>query len=269
MSLKFITISRFFFINSAINYEYLCRMVAKQWFSSWFDTEFYHILYKDRNESEAQHFIAQLTDYLKLPKEKLIVDLACGKGRHSITLNKLGFNVLGVDLSSNSIMEASKHSNEHLKFRVHDMRLPIANIQCQAVFNLFTSFGYFDSMKDNEQVLNSIHEILIDDGVLVIDFLNATKTINELVETEEKKLEGITFNIKRLFDGTHIFKHIDFQSENIDYSYTERVQALSLEDFQLLFQKSGFELFRTFGDFNLEDYNAEKSNRLIMLARKV
>lgn len=240
----------------------------KQWFSSWFDTEFYHILYKDRDDSEAQHFIENLTNYLALPKNELVVDLACGKGRHSITLNNLGFNVLGVDLSENSIAEASLNCNERLKFLVHDMRFPIPAVNCQAVFNLFTSFGYFDSMEDNEQVLNAIHEILNDNGILVIDFLNATKTINELVEQEVKELDRITFNIKRTFDGSHVVKHINFQSNEEDHSYTERVQALNLQDFQSLFHKSGFDLFRTFGDFDLSDYNANTSNRLIMLARK-
>lgn len=243
-------------------------MVTKQWFSSWFDTEFYHILYQNRNESEAQHFIEQLVEYLALPKDKLIIDLACGKGRHSKTLNKLGYNVLGVDLSANSIQEALEDKNGRLNFQVQDMRFPIPNIKSQAIFNLFTSFGYFDSMSDNEQVLNAANFNLIENGVLVIDFLNATKTINELVKVEEKTIDQITFKIKREFDGSHIFKYIDFQSGDEDFSYSERVQALTLDDFQSLFEKSGFELFRTFGDFDLSEYNAQTSNRLIMLARK-
>jgi 2-polyprenyl-3-methyl-5-hydroxy-6-metoxy-1,4-benzoquinol methylase len=39
-----------------------------------------------------------ITNYLNLPKMQS-VDLACGKGRHSIYLNQLGFDVLGADLS--------------------------------------------------------------------------------------------------------------------------------------------------------------------------
>lgn len=243
-------------------------MTMKQWFSSWFDTEFYHILYQDRDESEAQDFIERLTNYLELPKDELIVDLACGKGRHSITLNNLGFDVLGVDLSPNSIQEASKSNNERLHFLVHDMRLPIPGVKSQAVFNLFTSFGYFDSMEENEKVLHAVHSNLNKNGVLVIDFLNAVKTINELIKNEEKQLDTISFNIQRNFNGTHIIKQIDFHSDNEDFTFTERVQALKLEDFKLLFEKTGFELFSTFGDFDLSEYDTNSSNRLIMLARK-
>src|SRR5690606_25453183 len=123
--------------------------------------------------------------FLSLPKEDLIVDLACGKGRHSITLNKLGFNVLGVDLSANSIKEASNFQNDRLHFLVHDMRMTIPEVKAQAIFNLFTSFGYFDSMEENEKVLRAVHSNLKDNGILVIDFLNAVKTVNELILNEE------------------------------------------------------------------------------------
>ncbi|MEN8885269.1 MAG: methyltransferase domain-containing protein, partial [Winogradskyella sp.] len=78
----------------------------KQWFASWFDTPYYHILYKDRDYSEAQVFMDNLTNYLNIPNGGKILDLACGKGRHSVYLNKLGYNVTGVDLSEKSITHA-------------------------------------------------------------------------------------------------------------------------------------------------------------------
>ena len=80
----------------------------QNWFASWFDTPYYHILYKDRDYNEAQLFMDNLTHYLNLPEEAKILDLACGKGRHSIYLNSLGYDVTGADLSENSINEASK-----------------------------------------------------------------------------------------------------------------------------------------------------------------
>ena len=76
---------------------------SSSWYTSWFDTPFYHILYKDRDYSEAQDFMTNLTEYLNMPEHGTIMDLACGKGRHSVFLNTLGYNVLGVDLSQNSI----------------------------------------------------------------------------------------------------------------------------------------------------------------------
>ena len=69
--------------------------INQKWYASWFDTPFYHILYKDRDYQEAQYFMDNLTGYLNLPEEAKILDLACGKGRHSIYLNSLGYEVTG------------------------------------------------------------------------------------------------------------------------------------------------------------------------------
>jgi 2-polyprenyl-3-methyl-5-hydroxy-6-metoxy-1,4-benzoquinol methylase len=79
--------------NQCINPE----QPTETWFSSWFDTPYYHILYKERNYREAQVFMDNITHYLNLPEKAKVLDLAC-KGRHSIYLNQLGFDVLGADL---------------------------------------------------------------------------------------------------------------------------------------------------------------------------
>ena len=67
------------------------------WYSSWFDTPYYHILYKDRNYREAQIFMDNLTHYLNLPEKAKVLDLACGKGRHAIYLNQQHQNPIGLN----------------------------------------------------------------------------------------------------------------------------------------------------------------------------
>ena len=86
----------------------------KDWFVSWFDTPYYHILYKHRDDTEAQLFMKNLIKTLEFSKKQLLLDLACGKGRHSIYLNALGYNVIGADLSKNSIAHAKQFENERL-----------------------------------------------------------------------------------------------------------------------------------------------------------
>ena len=62
----------------------------KEWFASWFDTSYYHILHKHRDDTEAHIFMQNLVSFLKIEKDHTLLDLACGKGRHSIYLNELG-----------------------------------------------------------------------------------------------------------------------------------------------------------------------------------
>ncbi|KAF2334908.1 class I SAM-dependent methyltransferase [Flavobacterium daemonense] len=237
---------------------------TKNWFTSWFDTPYYHILYKDRNYREAQIFMDNLTHYLNLPEKAKVLDLACGKGRHSIYLNQLGFNVLGADLSENSIAEASKNSNETLHFKVHDMREPFEE-KFDAIFNLFTSFGYFESDDDNLTTLKAIKESLSEYGFAVIDFMNVMQVIETLVPEEVKTVDGIDFHIKRYVEDGHIFKEIDFEDQGQKYHFTEKVKALTLKDFQELMDEAGIFLLDIFGDYKLKKFHKTESERLIMI----
>jgi SAM-dependent methyltransferase len=237
---------------------------SKNWFASWFDTDYYHILYKDRNDEEAQQFMDNLTHYLNLPEEAKVLDLACGKGRHSIYLNSLGFDVTGADLSENSIAEASKFSNKTLRFKEHDMRNSFEE-KYDAIFNLFTSFGYFENDADNLKTLISIKDSLTEYGFAVIDFMNVDYVIENLVPSEIKKVDGIDFHIKRYVKDNHIFKEIDFEDKGEKFHFTEKVQALRLADFEAMMEEAGIYLLDVFGDYKLKTFYKNSSERLIMM----
>jgi cyclopropane fatty-acyl-phospholipid synthase-like methyltransferase len=243
-------------------------MEKKEWFAEWFDTRYYHILYKNRDDKEAERFIDNLCKHLGLKKDAYALDLACGKGRHSVTLNKHGYKVLGADLSAHSINEASQFSKEGLEFVVQDMRIPIEGEKFDAIFNLFTSFGYFDEMGDNIRVIQSANTMLDSNGLFVIDFMNANRVIHQLVEKETKEVDGIVFHITREYDGQHIFKHIRFHADNHDYNFTERVQALKYADFEKMLTSNGFKILSIFGDFDLNTFDENSSDRLILIAQK-
>lgn len=237
---------------------------SENWFASWFDSPYYHILYKERNFREAQLFMDNLTHYLNMDEGSKVLDLACGKGRHSIYLNQLGYDVLGVDLSENSIDIAKKNTNETLHFQVHDMRNPFEE-KYDAIFNLFTSFGYFENEEDNLKTLIAIKESLSEYGFGVIDFMNVNQVIANLVENETKTVDQIDFHIKRYVLEGYIFKEIDFEDKGNNYHFTEKVRAFSLADFQELMDKSGIFLLDTFGDYKLKKFHKNDSERLIMI----
>ena len=237
---------------------------TQNWYASWFDTPYYHILYKDRGYDEAQAFMRALMAYLKPKDSAKILDLACGKGRHSVFLNSLGYNVTGVDLSKNSINHAKQYENESLTFKVHDMCKPTKNTY-DVVLNLFTSFGYFEDDEDNLRTIKAIKEDLKQDGVAVIDFMNVANVISNLVPTEVKTMKGIDFHIKRYVKNNHIYKDISFKDNDEQFEFTEKVKAITLDDFKTYFKKAGLTLINTFGDYKLNDFNLETSKRLILV----
>lgn len=237
---------------------------TQNWFACWFDTPYYHILYKERNYREAQVFMDNLTHYLNLPEKAKVLDLACGKGRHSIYLNQLGYEVVGADLSENSISEASKNQNETLHFQVHDMRETFED-KFDAIFNLFTSFGYFENDEDNLTTLKAMKESLTDYGFAVIDFMNVNQVVNNLIPDEVKTVENIEFHIKRYVNDGYIYKEIDFEDQGEKFHFTERVKALTLNDFKELMEEAGIDLLDIFGDYKLKKFHKTESERLIMI----
>jgi len=243
-------------------------MNNKEWFAEWFDSPYYHILYKDRNHEEAANFISKLMAYLSPETQVQILDLACGKGRHSVYLNQLGYHVKGVDLSVQSIAFAKQFENERLQFEVKDLRNLSFEQHFDIALNLFTSFGYFDSIEVNIEVLKGIHQSLQPKGTLLIDFFNAQKVIELLVPHELKTIDGIDFQITKKVENQSIIKDITFLDKGQTYQYQEKVQALSYADFIMMLAASGFDIKQTWGDYQLNGFDENISQRLIILAEK-
>ena len=240
---------------------------TKEWFATWFDSEYYHILYKDRDYQEAEIFMQNLVAFLKLPKQSHILDLACGKGRHSVYLNKIGFTVTGMDLSKNSIAYAKQFENPNLHFKVHDMRLPFPE-RYDAIFNLFTSFGYFNDDQTNIKVLLNIKNALDENGIAVIDFMNVNYVKKHLVPQEKVVKDNITFNISRKIENQKIIKDISFTVNGTKFHFQEKVQFLTLNTIKDYISATNLKLKHTFGDYQLKEFDAENSKRLILVLEK-
>ena len=242
------------------------------WFETWFDTPYYHILYKDRDFAEAENFITLLINYLNISKDSKIIDLACGKGRHSVFLNKMGYQVLGLDLSHQSIVHNKQFENSGLKFEVHDMRNEIypriSSEKVAAVFNLFTSFGYFADENDDKKVFQSISNVLVENGYFVLDFLNAKWVENTLNKEETTTKEGIDFTIRKKIENQHIIKDINFSDQGKDYHFFEKVKLHTLEEISNYAEEFGFERVQIFGDYHLNEFDVENSPRCINVFKK-
>jgi SAM-dependent methyltransferase len=146
------------------------------------------------------------------------------------------------------------------------MREPF-NHQYDSIFNLFTSFGYFEDDKEDLLILQNIKNGLKKDGFFVFDFLNAALVKENLVAKETKIVDDITFHITRKIENGFIIKNISFFADNKQHSYTERVKYLDETKMKSYFEKVGFTITNTFGDYKLSNFNEKTSNRLILVAK--
>jgi len=242
---------------------------SNTWFGTWFDSPYYHLLYQHRNDKEAEFFLSNLIKKFKLKSTDKILDIGCGKGRHARFLNRQGLNVTGIDLSPESIAYNKSFESPTLKFDVWDMRRVYAPQSFDVVLNLFTSFGYFDTDQEHLQTLQAFRDNLRPEGLLVLDFMNATKTIRELIPADYQERDNISFHIKRYVKDGYIFKDIAVKDESAEYSFYEKVRAFTLTDFQFFFEKIRLELFQVYGNYALESYQELTSDRLILVAKAV
>jgi SAM-dependent methyltransferase len=246
-------------------------MAATEWFRLWFNSPYYHLLYENRNEEEAIACINSFTEYLKIPSSSFILDAACGKGRHSKALAAKGFNVTGIDLSADSIIEAKKYEHDNLHFYVHDLRLPFWINYFNYAFNFFTSFGYFKTMREHNDAIRTIAQSLKLNGVFVIDYLNVRYVEDNFVAHEEKKMGSVLFKINRWFDDDKFYKRIQVEDEvkNVSETYTEEVKKFTLGDFTDMLSYQGLQIENVFGDYTFEEYDVKKSPRMIMVTKKI
>ena len=254
-----------------------------EWFANWFDSPYYHILYQNHNEQSAKDFIDNLfqkltPQYLTLHPTSFykILDLACGKGRHSRYMASKGFDVTGTDLSENSIRFARQFEAENLTFFEHDMRKPFRINYFDYIFNFFTSFGYFEKDEDNVTALKCVHDGLKDDGTFILDYFNANWVRQTMKTDYTETAKNIVFHIHKHIENGHIYKTISFEgipefdglTVKKNYTFQEKVRLFTLTDFENLFEKADLKIINKYGDYDLNPFDEQTSNRLIIKAIK-
>ena len=246
-------------------------MTETVWFKDWFNSPYYHQLYFKRDEAEAAAFINKLIDHLHPPIGAEMLDVACGKGRHSIQLAGKGFTVTGIDLSEDSIREAKENETENLEFFVHDMRLPFRINYFDYAFNFFTSFGYFTTRREHDNAIRTIAQSLKPNGIFVLDYLNVHYAEDHLVHKSEKEIDDVNYYITKWFDEDHFYKKIIVEDDNLEVpmEYTEKVAKFSLGDFTEMFAYQGLQIQEVFGDYLFNGYDVKNSPRMIMIAKKI
>jgi len=239
------------------------------WFVSWFNTKYYHLLYKNRDDAEAHYFIDKVLAKIELPNNAKLLDVACGKGRHAKYFSTKGFEVTGIDLSQESIEYATQFENENLSFFEHDMRLPFRVNYFDTATNLFTSLGYFDNENDNYKAIKSIANSLKKNGLFIIDFFNAKHVAENLITNFETEIEGIKFFINKSIENNCVIKNIVVDDAGTIYKYQEKVQLLTLQHFKNYFNYAGLQLTWQAGDYSLNAFDENDSKRLILCCKKI
>lgn len=225
----------------------------------------------------AKKQVAFLDSTLNLTPKAKILDAPCGLGRHSVLFAQKGYQVTGIDISKDCIKVANKDfKHRNVTYRLGNMAdLGKYKGQYDAALNLFTSFGYFHSDKENEYVLRGMYYAIKPGGKVVLNLIDRDwilKIYQPARWTEEKSI--LTLEASR-YDK--ITKYNESQMMMIDqrkkphqllHHHYHRVRLYSKPEIVKLFKKTGFSKVQVFGDFDGNRYSKGRSTHPIYIGTK-
>jgi SAM-dependent methyltransferase len=245
--------------------------------SGWWKTHFDRGLFAGYGlERKTAREVKGLIRLLQLKGPATILDLCCGSGRHAIPLALLGHDVTGFDWSRRLLAEArhtSRRSGASLNLVRGDARRLPFRCKFDIVINLFTSFGYFESEKEDRRVLQGVHKALKKDGRFLIDVLNREWLVRHFTKsfTQRKSENGVIrvsnrqhFDLKtgRLKTERTLF-YRNGQKRRSFLNFT----VYSLRELSRLLEETGFRIEGTYGGFDGRPYGLE-TKRMILMARR-
>lgn len=236
------------------------------WYKEWFGEEYLE-LYAHRDSAEAElHVDFVESEVFAGLRPGRILDLACGGGRHAAVLGRRGHAVVGVDLSLVLLAQGAR-----LPRVAGDMRnLPFAAGSFGAVLNFFTSFGYFETERENFRVLEEVVRVLAPGGRFLLDLMNPAPVIANLEPRQVVETDGRHIEIERWYDETakRINKRIRIRpAHGPERSFLESVRAYREDEVTTGLEWAGLEVTRRFGSFSGDAYRRD-SDRLILVGHK-
>ncbi len=224
--------------------------------------------------AETAEEVEFICEALELMQEATVLDLCCGQGRHGQLLADRGMKVVGLDSSRFLLTEAQKNGSSS-QSRLHlvegDTRhIPLKPV-CDAVINLFTSFGFFED-SDNKRVITAIAASLKPSGKFLLEHwnpyvvlqLNQTRnwwwmseSLLALAEVEYDPASG------QLFDYRTV---IDLSTGAVQES-VNRIRFYFPTELEEILASAGLKVCAMYGDFDYSPFLTE-SRRLVTIAEK-
>ena len=248
------------------------------WYKDIFDRDYLKYWLSDevkrRLDREAPREVAFVEGALQLEVGSKVLDLCCGQGRHAVELAKKDYDVVGVDLSAKLLEEARKRAQREgvsLLIERSDMREITYQDEFDAVINMFSAFGYFDSDQEDLKVIGKVAKALRPGGSFLIDLINRDRVIREFRHRDWHQAgENSWALLERCWDtqkGKVISKFTIAEPHEVTH-YEIDLRLYTYTEITGMLQSCGLSPIKCCGDFENVPFDLE-SKRMIAVAKKV
>ena len=244
---------------------------SRPWWETFFGTDYLKQYEADAGRTSAE--ADGIETILHLRRGARVLDLACGAGQHSVELARRGYRVTGYDLSAALLKEAraaARKAGRRVDFVRGDMRDLPYHGEFDAVINMFSSFGYFESIEDDRKALGGVARALQARGKLLMERFNRESLAYELPLQGWRVgpdgsviLQEDTFDVLR---GRYDTRQIVIDGRGTR-EHLGSVRAYTLPELKELFDGAGLPIHRVLGGLDLSPYRA-RSRRLVLYAVK-
>jgi len=251
--------------------------MTKKQEKAWHDDEefwetFAPTLFGPKRWEDAPKEVDELILLLGIKPGSTILDLCCGKGRHSLELARRGFRVTGVDKTAAYLQEARKRAETEelrIEFIKEDMRKFSRNDAFDVVINMFTSLGYFEDLADDKRVLANMYRSLRKGGTLMIDVMGKEILARIFRERDWQEQNGsfVLQERKICRSWSWIENRWILLKEGKQYEALISHRLYSAEELSGLLTDSGFSCVNIYGDLTGAEYG-HNAKRLIAVANK-
>lgn len=246
----------------------------------WFENEafwqnFGPVMFDSKRWAEAPAVAEDICNIAGLGKESSILDAGCGPGRISVELAMRGLDVTGVDLIQPELDAAAESAADEgvsLHLIRADLRTFATDRKFDAAINLYTSFGYCESIKEDLSILEHIAAAVKDNGWFILECTSREIAVKYFTEGEWFERAGKTvltqFSVEGAWEGLRSKWILIDNSDGsrIEHEFVQRLYS-AVELKRILLAACGFKTAEVYGDFDFSPYN-QNARTMVIVARK-
>ncbi len=250
---------------------------SREWFEDWFSNPLYLKVYQHRDDSEAVRCVDTVLALTRLQAGPAIapavLDIACGAGRHALAFARKGFTVAANDLSPfllDMARREARNAGLELSFSSCDMRTIRLGRHFDLIVQLFSSFGYFETDREDRLVLDNVSAMLGDDGWYVLDLMNPAWLASHFRPRTEKNIGSLHIIEERTMKSDKVVKRLTLKDTQKDevYRFTESMRLFGQERITAMLADAGMQVSMTIGDYQGNPFEQASSPRLMLFCRK-